>query len=127
MVDKWKANRMKNPIIDESGNKYWYNDYYYKYWHFTKKELHREDGPAIEWADGKNWWYKNGLLHREDGPAQELDNGDKYWWFEGNRVAAPLVDKITTTVETTMINEIGAKEKITPIGKIKLVFDKEIT
>ena len=28
-------------------------------WHF-KNKLHREDGPAVEWADGSKWWYLNG-------------------------------------------------------------------
>ncbi len=30
-----------------------------KYWHLNGK-LHREDGPAIEWADGDKDWYLNG-------------------------------------------------------------------
>ena len=43
--------------------------------------LHREDGPAIEFADGTKCWYRNGQRHREDGPAIEHANGDKYWYF----------------------------------------------
>ena len=36
--------------VSEYGTKYWYlND-----------KLHREDGPAIEWANGTKWWYLNG-------------------------------------------------------------------
>lgn len=31
--------------------------------------LHREDGPAVIWPDGKEEYYMNGQLHREDGPA----------------------------------------------------------
>ena len=27
-------------------------------------ELHRTDGPAIEWADGSKTWWLNGKLHR---------------------------------------------------------------
>ena len=37
--------------------------------------LHREDGPAIEYANGNKHWYLNGKLHREDGPAIENANG----------------------------------------------------
>jgi hypothetical protein len=33
-----------------SGNKYF----------FLKGEYHREDGPAIEWANGNKSWYLNG-------------------------------------------------------------------
>lgn len=51
------------------GNKEWY----------LNGKLHREDGPAIEFADGDKYWYLNGSLHREDGPAIEHANGLKYW------------------------------------------------
>ncbi len=46
---------------------------------------HRDDGPAIECANGDKWWYKSGELHREDGPAIEHANGDKEWWIDGKR------------------------------------------
>jgi hypothetical protein len=45
--------------------------------------LHREYGPAVEFADGTKCWYKNGKPHREDGPAYECANGDKSWCLEG--------------------------------------------
>ena len=41
---------MKNGLIVEHNTKRWYKD----------GKLHREDGPAIEWADGvKDWYYKD--------------------------------------------------------------------
>lgn len=52
----------------------------HKHWHLNGK-LHREDGPAIEYADGEEWWYLNGKLHREGGPAIKYVNGDKYWYL----------------------------------------------
>jgi hypothetical protein len=65
---------MKNknkPIckIDSTGTKYWR----------LNGNLHREDGPAIEWVGGNKSWYLNGKLHREDGPAVEYANGTKKW------------------------------------------------
>jgi len=66
----------QNPVIDEDGDKYWYNDH---------DEYHREDGPAVEYADGSKWWYINNELHREDGPAIEYINGSKWWYINGNR------------------------------------------
>ena len=45
--------------------------------------LHREDGPAIEYANGNKQWCRNGQLHREDGPAIEYANGCKQWWING--------------------------------------------
>ena len=46
--------------------------------------LHREDGPAIEYADGSKEWYLNGNLHREDGPTYESVDGHKEWRVNGN-------------------------------------------
>ena len=65
---------MKNGlIIDEDGNKRWYqNDL-----------LHRTDGPAVEYADGDTRWYQNGKRHRTDGPAIEFGDGDKSWYYMG--------------------------------------------
>jgi|14BtaG_2_1085337.scaffolds.fasta_scaffold12863_6 hypothetical protein len=53
-----------------------------KRWYLDGK-LHREDGPAIEWANGDKWWYLNDELHREDGPAMEYANGNKSWYLKG--------------------------------------------
>jgi len=47
--------------------------------------LHREDGPAVEYANGDKLWYQNGELHREDGPAVEYANGYKSWFINGKR------------------------------------------
>ena len=48
-------------------------------YYYVNNELHRDDGPAIEYANGDKQWYKNGKLHREDGPAIESANGTRYW------------------------------------------------
>ena len=50
-------------------------------WYNLEGKLHRENGPAIEWADGSKSWWINGQRHRENGPAVEYTNGDKYWWI----------------------------------------------
>ena len=47
------------------------------------KTLHREDGPAIEHADGTKHWYMNGNLRPKDGPAVEHTNGTKEWYLNG--------------------------------------------
>jgi hypothetical protein len=54
-------------------------------WYNSKDQYHREDGPAIEWADGSKTWYINDKLHREDGPASEWANGTKYWYINDKR------------------------------------------
>ena len=51
-----------------------------KEWRLNGK-IHREDGPAIEWANGHKSWYLNGNCHREDGPAIECPDGTIYWFL----------------------------------------------
>jgi len=69
---------MSNPYIDRAGDKYWRN---------AKMEPHREDGPAIEYANGTKVWMINGLEHREDGPAVEYgDGGDNDWYVNGKLI-----------------------------------------
>ncbi len=72
------------PPVDADGTKRWYRD----------GKLHREDGPAIEYADGRKHWYRDGKLHREDGPAVEWATGDKEWYRDGklHREDGPAVE-----------------------------------
>ena len=57
-----------------------------KHWYLNGK-LHREDGPAVEWSDGSKSWYLNGKWHREDGPAIECADGSKYWNLNGQELS----------------------------------------
>jgi hypothetical protein len=68
---------MNNPHISSKGTKKWYN---------SKGELHRDDGPAVEWYDGDQWWLQNGEYHREDGPAIKDSDGYKAWYIEGKQI-----------------------------------------
>ncbi len=60
-------------VVDFEGTKSWYQN----------GQLHRTDGPAIEWADGSKSWYQNGQRHRTDGPASEWADGSKSWYQNG--------------------------------------------
>lgn len=55
--------------------------------YFKEGKVHREDGPAVQWADGYKEWYKEDKLHRIDGPAVEYINGKKEWWVDGIQYA----------------------------------------
>ena len=68
---------MTNPQIDSKGNKRWCN---------YQGRYHRDDGPAVEMANGDKCWYKNNKLHREDGPAIELSDGSKAWYIRDKRI-----------------------------------------
>jgi hypothetical protein len=62
---KWVLPAMEE---DTHGNKFWY----------LKDKLHREDGPAVEWADGDKSWYLNDKYMTEEehkaamNPAVEM-------------------------------------------------------
>jgi hypothetical protein len=89
---------MDNPVIDKYGDKYWYQHGKRhrddgpaiehadgnKYWYQHGKR-HRDDGPAVIWAHGDKEWFQHGKIHRDDGPAIEDANGDKYWWLADER------------------------------------------
>jgi hypothetical protein len=59
--------------VYDNGSRLWY----------LNRQLHREDGPACEWAGGSRLWWLNGKLHREDGPAVEWADGSREWWLSG--------------------------------------------
>jgi hypothetical protein len=67
-----------------------------KRWRNKDGELHRLDGPAIEYADGKEEWYQDGLLHRFGGPAVIHDDGTKVWFQNGkrHRLDGPAVETL---------------------------------
>ena len=57
-----------------------------RYYRNNAGELHRDDGPAVEYTTGDKFWYQNGRLHRTDGPAVELIvGGHMEWWQNGQR------------------------------------------
>lgn len=95
---------MKQGVFKNSDNTAYYNN----------NQLHRADGPAVEWDNGSKHWYFHGLLHRtdgpaiylvapylgytikkwsingkwhrEDGPAVEWGTGYKEWWIDGQQL-----------------------------------------
>ena len=81
--------------VGDSGSKFWYVD----------GRHHREDGPAVEFADGTKCWYRNGLPHREDGPAVERVNGSNSWWLNGEELTEEEFNIRTKSKELT-ISEI---------------------
>jgi hypothetical protein len=48
--------------IDEYGNKCWY----------LNGKVHREDGPAIEYAKGSDFWFLEGKLYTQEDFTIEL-------------------------------------------------------
>jgi len=77
--------RMHNGrTVDSEGNVRWY----------AVGQLHRTDGPAIEYANGDCFWFVNDLLHRTDGPSVEYASGTCKWYLHGqlHRTDGPAVE-----------------------------------
>lgn len=55
-----------------------------KLW-FSNGDLHREDGPAVIFPDGRKDWFINGKRHRIDGPAVIEPNGKTEWYVNDKR------------------------------------------
>lgn len=62
-------------IINDNGSQVW----------LLNGHRHREDGPAVIYADGTQFWYINNKLHREDGPAVIYSSGTQFWYLNGER------------------------------------------
>lgn len=64
--------------VDYLGSRMYYN---------SANQLHRTDGPAIEYFNGDRVWYQNDQLHRTDGPAVEYSNGDRVWFINDEQLS----------------------------------------
>ena len=53
-----------------------------EFWYDGDGVFHRDGGPAFTNYNCRRW-YKHGKLHREDGPAMEYADGNKEWWENG--------------------------------------------
>ena len=84
--------------VYSNGGRHWYNE---------KDQLHREDGPAVEYADGYKEWFINGKLHREDGPAIEYASGTKLWYVNDRKLTEKEFNN-RNKVELTL-DEIASK------------------
>ena len=81
-------------VSEEGGSTYWYKD--------AKGTIsHRENGPAVEYANGSKFWYQNGKLHRTDGPSSEWCDGTKVWHRNNviHRTDGPAIENADGTKE----------------------------
>ena len=80
-----------------------------------------ENFTGIVEYNGAKFWYRNGELHRESGPACEYADGDKYWYFNGiayteSAYKAEIAKRSTTPPCNGKIVEIdGKKYQLTAI------------
>ena len=110
----------ENPQVNRLGAKEWTDKH---------GQLHRVDGPAVEYADGGKSWWVNGRMHREDGPAVEFADGGEEWYFAGlrHREDGPAVThadgreewwKQGVNVTTNMHEAVEEAEEILRLDKL---------
>jgi hypothetical protein len=51
--------------------------------YYLGNELHRTNGPAIEYLEGMKGYYIYGKKSRLDGPAVIMSNGQEFYYYEG--------------------------------------------
>jgi hypothetical protein len=120
---------MKITCRIENGNKVWRNEKGQlhrkngpaieytngsKAW-WQNDKLHRLDGPAVECYDGTKYWYQNGKCHRINGPAKEYSDGFKEWWIEGREYTEDEFTKLSNKLNIDIRITINGKQyKLVP-------------
>ncbi len=75
-------------------------------WFNKDGQRHREDGPAIEYANGYKAWWVNDKLHRIDGPAIEYADGSKEWYIKGKRYTEAEYHKAIAPVKEYSLQQL---------------------
>jgi hypothetical protein len=60
------------------------------------------------YADGTKYWCLNGKFHREDGPAMELANGVNYWYLDDEQCTEAEFKKKMAPAKEMTVAEIEA-------------------
>ena len=82
--------------VYKDGSKHWFKD----------NQLHREDGPALEYANGSKCWYRYDQRHREDGPAIEHSTGNRSWYLNGINITEEEFLRRTSLPELQVIKDL---------------------
>ncbi len=72
--------------------------------------------PAVVYSDGEQFWLKNGELHREDGPAIIYANGKESYYLDGKKYTKEEFDQKINPPKEPEIDTIlidGVKYKLT--------------
>jgi len=84
-------------------------------WFNLEGKLHREDGPAVEYANGDKSYYINDKFHREDGPAVEWANGDKAYYINGKYLTEKDFNNRNKSCENKIVEIEGIKYKLSKV------------
>ena len=59
------------------------------------------------YPNGDKYWYLNDKLHREDGPALEFASGNKSWYLNGEKVTEKEHKLMTHSLYATLGETFG--------------------
>jgi hypothetical protein len=94
------------------------DDYQTVWYDKPNGNLHRIDGPALEYVNGSKYWYLNGQLHRTDGPALEYAGGAKAWYLNNKEMTEQeflAATKTPADCQGKVVEIDGKKYKLTAI------------
>jgi len=96
--------------IDAFGNVFYFN---------KNHQLHRLNGPAIEWHNGDKVYCINGKKHRLDGPAVEYHDGYRAYFVNNklHRLDGPAVIWPHGIVEYWVNNKFLTKKEFDRLTK----------
>lgn len=70
-------------------------------------DLHRDNGPAIEYDEGYKSWFLNGKRHRLDGPAVEgIEEKENLYWINGAFYEKDAFEKQSLNIRLSKINQL---------------------
>ena len=79
-------------------------------------QLHKIDGPAVEFPSGTTVWYQNGKLHRVGGPAFVHHDGTTGWFQTGacHRLDGPAYENPMSGLNEWYINDRNITMEVEP-------------
>lgn len=60
---------------------------------FFYKKIHRLNGPAVIYYDGRKEWWVHGKRHRLNGPAIIYPDGSRSWYKNGELLYSKIMMK----------------------------------
>jgi len=78
----------------------------------SEKSQNNEGGEMIEYTvkvhdNGAKLYYMNGKYHRDDGAAIEYADGKKEWWLNGEEVTEEEHRRLTNKARELTVQEIS--------------------
>lgn len=88
-------------------------------WTLPNGDLHRKDGPAVMWKNGKQEWWYQGKRHRTGAPAVVEPDGGAEWWEFGQKLLSASSFLVNVLADALTKNEEQERVKMAEIDAEK--------